>query len=140
MEIEKAVEVVSQLAIGVDPATGEVFDEDSPYNNPLIIRALFTVLINQKNPRKQTKLSNAERQAKNLESGKPRNAGLAWTEELKTEVAALFKQGKSIKELALHFERTEGAVCSELEHQGVLVRDKMLVDKELALGEDSGLR
>lgn len=120
MEIEKAKEIVNLLANGTDPETGEIFPKDSPYNNPAVIRALFTVLNHVRVPKKQSKLNIEEKQAQNLANGKPKNAGLPWTEELKNEVASLFHQGKSIKELALHFERTEGAINSELEHQSII--------------------
>lgn len=122
MEIEKAKEIVVLLANGTDPTTGEVFADDSPYNNPVVIRALYTVLSHVQAPKKQSKLSAEEKQAQNLSNGKPRNAGLAWSEELKQEVAELFSQGKSTNELAQHFERTEGAIISELEHQGIKVQ------------------
>ena len=59
-------------------------------------------------------------QAQNLANGKPKNAGLAWTKELKQEVAQLFEQGKSTKELAKYFERTDGSIRSELKHQGLI--------------------
>ena len=124
MEIEKAKEIVRLLANGTDPNTGEIFDEDSPYNHPLVIRALFTVLDHVKAPKKQNKLSIDEKQAQNIASGKPRNAGLAWTEELKQEVATLFKEGQSIEELAQYFERTKGAILSELMHQGIIEQDE----------------
>lgn len=124
MEIEKAKEIVTLLANGSDPTTGEVFVDDSPYNHPMVIRALFTVLNHVRVPRKQNKLSVEEKQSQNLATGKPRNAGLAWTEELKQEVAALFRQGKSVNELAQYFERSEGAIVSELEHQGIINRDE----------------
>ncbi len=124
MEIEKAKEIVTLLAKGADPSTGEIFANDSPYNQPIVIRALFTVLNHVRVPKKQNKLSVEEKQEQNIESGKPRNAGLAWTEELKQEVATLFGQGKSINELSQHFERTEGAIASELEHQGIISRDE----------------
>ena len=126
MEIEKAKEIVTLLANGTDPTTGEVFADDSPYNHPIIIRALFTILNHVRIPKKQNKLSVEEKQAQNLASGKPRNTGRAWTEELKQEIAALFRQGKSVNELAQHFERTEGAIASELEHQGIIARDEKL--------------
>ena len=40
------------------------------------------------------------RQKDNVENGKPRNAGLPWTTELRAEAAAKFKQGCSVDELA----------------------------------------
>ena len=44
MELEKAREIVKVLANGMDPATGEVRPYQSPYNDPIVIRGLFTVL------------------------------------------------------------------------------------------------
>ncbi len=120
MEIEKAKEIVSLLANGIDPITGEVFPDDSSYNHPSVIRALFTVLGSVRIPKKQNKQSIEEKQAQNVASGKPRNAGLPWTEELKQKVTKMFKEGTPIKELAIYFERTEGAIQSELMHQGLI--------------------
>jgi len=105
MKVEEAKKIVISLAKGVNPITGEVFSNDSPYNDPIIIQSLLTVANNVRFPKKQ---------------GKPKNAGLFWTEELKQEAAQLFKQGKSISELSKYFERTEGSICSELRHQGLI--------------------
>ena len=112
MEIDQAQEIVKLLADGIDPNTGEIFADDSPYNSPDVIRALFTVLNHVKQP---SKSSAAE--------SRPANAGRPWSEELRQEVAKLFRQGKSIAELAQHFGRTRGAISSELVRQGVIVRD-----------------
>ena len=70
--------------------------------------------------KKPNKTAIAEKQEQNIASGKPKNADLAWTPELKQELAALFMEGKTVKHLAQYFERTEGAILSELEHQGVI--------------------
>jgi len=126
MEIKKAKEIVSLLADGVDPTTGELFPDDSPYNQPLVIRALFTILNNTKPPKatqksnKKTKPTIKEKQENNIASGKPKNSGLPWDEESKIKVSTMHSEGKSIKELAKYFERSEGAIKSELEHQGVI--------------------
>ena len=102
MEIDQAQEIVKLLANGVDPNTGEVFADDSPYNSPEVVCALFTVLNHIKQPNKS---SAAE--------SRPPNAGRPWRDELRQEVAKLFRQGKSIAELAQHFGRTRGAIKSE---------------------------
>ena len=119
MEIDKAKEIISLLAYGIDPTTGEVLPNDSPYNHPSVIRALFSVLGSVSVQKKQVKQSMEERQAQNMASGRPKNAGLPWTEELKEKVATMFKNGTSIDELADHFERTSGAILSQLMHQGL---------------------
>ncbi|NLG77078.1 MAG: hypothetical protein GX535_12655, partial [Xanthomonadaceae bacterium] len=41
MDHTKALNIVSTLANGVNPLTGEVFASDSPYQSPEIVRALF---------------------------------------------------------------------------------------------------
>ena len=112
MQIDQAQKIVKLLANGVDPTTGEIFADNSPYNSPDIVRALFTVLNHVKQP---SKSSAAE--------SRPANAGRPWTEQLKQEVAELFRQGKSIAELAQHFGRTRGAIKSELMRQGIIIRD-----------------
>ena len=43
MDIFEARSIVKSLAKGVNPVTGEVFGDESPYNHPHIIRALFVV-------------------------------------------------------------------------------------------------
>lgn len=41
MEASRAVVILQCLAGGVDPNTDEVYSEDSPYQKPQTIRALF---------------------------------------------------------------------------------------------------
>ena len=120
MDIDKAKEIVSLLAYGIDPNTGEVLPNDSPYNHPSVIRALFSVLGSVSVPKKKIKQSMEEKQTQNVASGRPKNAGLPWTEELRERVAIMFKNGTSIDELAEYFERTSGAILSQLMHQGLI--------------------
>lgn len=122
MELEKAKQTVLALTNGVDPVTGEVLPDVSPYNEPRVLRALFTLLEASKYYRKPKK-SPEEKQQENLESGRPRNAGLPWTDELRAEAASRYQGGADIDELATHFERTRGAIVSELERQGLIDRD-----------------
>ena len=120
MEIDKAKEIVSLLAYGIDPTTGEVLPDDSPYNHPSVIRALFSVIGGVEVPKKKIKQSVEEKQTQNMASGRPKNAGLPWTEELREKVARIFKNGTPIDELAEYFERTSGAILSQLMHQGLI--------------------
>ena len=120
MDIIEAKEIVEMLADGIDPITGEVLPPDSHYNNPTIIRAIFTVLRSVRMPAKASRKSIEERQESNIDNGRPKNSGLPWSKEQRNEIASLFKQGKSIEELANCFERTQGAITSELRHQGLI--------------------
>jgi len=120
VDIIKAKEIVEMLADGIDPTTGEILPPESHYNNPEIIRALFTILRSIRMPAKVLKKSIEEKQKENIENERPKNAGLSWNEEKKIEVSLLYSQGKTIDELSTHFERTIGAIKSELEHQDLI--------------------
>ncbi|MFD2286691.1 hypothetical protein GJU39_22350 [Pedobacter petrophilus] len=75
------LEILQALAAGTDPVTGEVFPEDSPYNQPEIIRALFFAI----------NLLEAL-----AEKG---NQGLAWGEEEDELFAERFSNGSKVIEL-----------------------------------------
>ena len=119
MELNRAKEIIKTLADGVDPVTGEVLPQESPYNDPNVIRALFTVLESVRDDKKPRK-TNEQKQQDNIKSGRPRNAGLPWTDEVKMEVASKFRNGISVNALSRHFERTQGAIVSELMKQGLI--------------------
>ena len=122
MEIRKAQKFVEILAQGVDPTNGEAFAADRPDKDPQIIRALVTVLEFDRRARKPP-MSADERRRENSELGRPRNYGLPWTEEARTQVATAFREGKPIAELAATFERTQGAIQAELIRQGLVEPD-----------------
>jgi len=116
MELRESRSIVKTLAQGVHPITGEVFAPESPYNDPKVIRALFSILEFAKKPRKSVE----ERQCENVELGRPTNAGLPWSEDDRTRVAKDFKGGKTIEELANVLERSRGAIHAELARQGLV--------------------
>lgn len=120
MEYTEAKNLVSALADGTDPVTGEVLPATSPYNEPKVIRALFTVL-NSSNG-KAVKKSPEEKMEENLAAGRPKNAGMPWTDELRAELAEKFQGGMTLQKLAGHFERTGGAIHAELVRQGLVDR------------------
>jgi hypothetical protein len=68
MNIQQAVPVLEALARGIDPETGEVLTEHSPFNNLTVIRALQFAVATLQQPR-----------AKLQSSGRPGNAGRAWS-------------------------------------------------------------
>ena len=43
MELQIAREIINVLAQGIHPVTGEMMPPDSPYNEPPVIRALFSI-------------------------------------------------------------------------------------------------
>ncbi|MDR9467730.1 hypothetical protein [Marinospirillum sp.] len=119
MELDEARSILSALANGVNPATGEVLPDTSPYNEPRVIRALFT-LLNSPRGNKRPKKTPEEKQQENIAAGRPRNAGLPWAENLKEELAEKFRAGVPVEELAQYFERSKVAIFSELVKQGLV--------------------
>ena len=119
MELNVSRDIVKALAQGIHPTTGEVFPPESPYNDPAVIRALFSILEFVKQAKKP-KLSIEERRRENLHFGRPRNAGLPWTEEDRAMVASQFAAGKTIEELATTLERSRAAIHAELIRQGLV--------------------
>jgi hypothetical protein len=116
MELFKAKQVLEALADGIDPGSGEVLPSESPYNDPLVIRALFIALDSIRLPR----MTVEQKQQVNLHEGRPKNFGLPWTSEMKEEAASCFGKGSSIDELAANLGRSRGAIVAELVRQGLV--------------------
>lgn len=99
-----AKKIVESLADGVDPDTGEVLSDESPFNNPRIIRALFVA------SRALDTLAKREHRRRTL----PPNAGNAWTSSEDEELLSAFDGGASVKALSTRHGRTGGAIASRL--------------------------
>ena len=124
MELTRSIEIVHALSQGIDPLTGEALPPTSPYEKPEVIRALHTLLGHVKSPARSGKLTPEQKQAANLEKGLPRNAGFAWTEEARTQLAQDFRGELDIDALAVRFERTRGSIVAELQRQGLISVDE----------------
>ena len=105
MNIDRAKEIVSALAEGIDPTTGEVLPEDSVYNKGEVVRALYTVLdrLETVNPKRSL----------------PKNAGKPWSADEDAKLRSCFESGMSKKELCAEFERTSGSISSRLVRLGL---------------------
>lgn len=124
MELTRAMEIVQALADGIDPLTGEILPAESPYNAPEVIRALFTVVNSANDAPRKPKMTLEQRQADNLERGRPRNAGMPWTDALRSTLAERFSAGQSMGALAADFERSRGSILAELKRQGLISDDE----------------
>ena len=103
MEASQALRILRALADGIDPYTGEVFPQDSPYQHPDTVRALWSAV------------RVLERSAKTSEVKRaPEGAGRPWEPAEENELIENFESGIAIKELALRHRRTEGAIRSRL--------------------------
>lgn len=110
METTEATKIIRLLSDGINPLTGEIFPEDSPYQNSQIIRALF------KAADALEKIENRERKKLSL----PSNAGSAWTELEDNELINNFNMGKSFTLIASEHQRTIGAIKSRLVKLGLV--------------------
>jgi len=132
MHKREVVEVLSSLASGAHPITGESFEEDSPYNHPTVIRALFGSidLIESRSGRVKMTLEEINRQ-----EGRPLRSNMRWSEEEEQRLIELLEEGVSTGEIASQLDRTRGAIHSRLQGQGLLEREEMLnLSEEELLG------
>lgn len=104
MELQSARQIIDSLAQGIHPVTGQVMPEDSPYNAPPVIRALFTV----------------SRALEGQRRGGPANARKPWTPEDDEKLASAFEAGSGVSQLMKDFGRTRNAVEARLVKLGKL--------------------
>ena len=119
MGLNEAREIVRALANGIDPTTGEILAPKSPYNDPGVIRALFTIHDSCRLTKRPAKTAE-EKQQENIAIGRPKNAGLPWTDEARIAVASGFQEGSTFGELARTLERSTSAIRLELIRQGLV--------------------
>ena len=55
-----------------------------------------------------------------MRKGKPKNAGMPWTQELKEKLSEEYESGSTVEDLSISFERSEGAMKAELIRQGLM--------------------
>lgn len=103
MDIMRAKELLSVLADGIDPFTGELLPQDHVCNQPEMIRAFHEML-------NAIQLS----KKKNL----PHNAGKPWTETEEEKLLDEFDAGMKISVIAKEHGRSRGAIESRLADLG----------------------
>jgi hypothetical protein len=111
MDNQMALDIVSALANGTNPRTGEVFDIDSPYQSADVIRALFIAM-------RALELTGSK--ARSNRARLPANAGKPWTEQEDRELLAKFDEGQSVAQLAETHDRTLPGIQARLERHGRL--------------------
>ena len=106
MDINRAKEIVSILAEGIDPTTGELLPEDSVCNKGDIVRAFYTILNSL----------DTNKPKKNL----PENAGKPWTKEDEDLLVKLYHAGTPKKDICNTFKRTATGIAARLVRLGVI--------------------
>lgn len=113
MDYKKVMFIISSLSEGIDPYNGELLPDESPYNNPDTIRALFISMRSLENH------IDREICVKKL----PAKAGSPWSKEEDSQLAKSFDDGLSINDLADKHQRTNGAIRSRLTKLGKIIED-----------------
>ena len=125
MDETKTVAILSALANGVNPSTGEVFGPDSPYQQADIVRALFAALERFKQVDKPQPKS-----ATTPGAGAPSNVGKPWTEQDDRRLLAEFDRGRNATELARDLGRTLAGIEARLERHGRMsARDRTTANR-----------
>jgi hypothetical protein len=106
MDINRAKEIISTLAEGVDPTTGEILPDNSVCNKGEIVRAFYAILnhLDEKKPKK------------NL----PANAGKPWPKEDEELLITLYRSGTCKRDICKTLQRTESGIAARLVHLGVI--------------------
>jgi hypothetical protein len=115
MDESKTVAILSALANGVNPSTGEVFGHDSPYQQAEIVRALFAALERFK-PASTAKPD--PKPVSGRAAASTSNVGKPWTEEDDRRLLAEFDRGRKPAELARDLGRTLAGIEARLERHG----------------------
>ena len=106
MDIIRSKEIISALAEGVDPTTGEIMPEDSVCNKGEIVRALYTVL----------NCLDEKKSKKNL----PANTGKPWTKEDEGLLVQLYQSGVAKKDICKTLQRTTTGIAARLVRLGII--------------------
>src|SRR4051812_10349603 len=106
METSEALTVVRTLADGIDPVTGAVFPDDSPYQRARTVRALLTVVEALDAPRRRR-------------AHLPPQTGRTWTPEQDDRLRAGHAAGLAVRDLAAELGRTTTGVRVRLVRFGM---------------------
>lgn len=126
MDDRQALSIVSALAYGANPITGEMFPSDSPYQAPEVIRALFVAMraLEAKVGGQMTADTTVASKSLTAPTKEPRpaqgNAGKPWTADEDARLLAAFDANTPLAEISKAHGRTQGGVRARLEKHGRL--------------------
>jgi hypothetical protein len=110
MNIEETIVILEALAQGINPVTGDKLVYASPFDEPLVIRALNTAAQSLRQS------STRSEQPKSF----PPKAGSGWSAEEDQELIRQFRAGLPVKTIVASHQRTLGAIQSRLARLGLV--------------------
>jgi hypothetical protein len=108
MQLDAALPIVRALADGINPVTGELYPDQSPYAEPRALRALYSAV----------DLMQKEIDREKRRERLPANFGKPWTEAEDGTLAAEFDSGATLAEIARKHLRTQSSIRLRLEKLG----------------------
>ncbi len=108
MQLQNALPIVRALADGVDPNTGAIFADASPYAEPQTLRALFSAV----------ELMEREVERERRKERLPANFGKPWSEGEDRTLVAEFDGGVTLPDIARKHARTHSSIRLRLEKLG----------------------
>ena len=108
MQLQNALPIVRALADGVDPNTGAIFADASPYAEPQTLRALFSAV----------ELMEREVEREKRKERLPANFGKPWSEGEDRTLVAEFDGGIALPDIARKHARTHSSIRLRLEKLG----------------------
>lgn len=122
MEQQAPQHVLRSLVEGVDPATGQALNAVPVLQQPAVQRALLAAI-----GALESEASRAERRA-NL----PGNIGQPWSAGEEQQLAAAFKAGQPLAEIASRHGRSLTAIEARLERLGLLAPEQRVTRNRYA--------
>ena len=108
MQLQNALPIIRALADGVDPHSGAVFEEATPYAEPKTLRALFSAV----------ELMEREVEREKRRERLPANFGKPWSEGEDRTLIAEFDSGIPMPDMARKHARTHSSIRLRLEKLG----------------------
>ena len=108
MQLDAALPIVRALADGVNPVTGELYPEHSPYAEPRALRALYSAV----------DLMQKEVEREKRRERLPANFGKPWSEGEDRTLVVEFDGGITLPEIARKHARTHSSIRLRLEKLG----------------------
>ena len=110
MELSNALPILRALADGVNPITGDVFPETSPYAEPRTLRAIYSAV----------DLVQREVEREKRREKLPANFGKPWTEGEDATLRDHFQRGTTLTKIARMHARTQSSCRLRLEKLGLI--------------------
>ena len=108
MDICHAKELLTVLADGINPLTGEVLPSSDSCNQVEVVRALHAIL------------KYLDSQNQKTEIQQPKNAGKPWSKKKKNILINEYNAGFKINEIAKKHKRSNGAIEAKLVQMGLI--------------------